>query len=135
MNARLPDAPEPAIVELRIPARAEWVAVARLAIAGVASRFDFSVEDIEDIKLAISEACTICIRRAQEGDQIEILCREDVGHLLVSVSSGVAGRLAVAHPDDSLALVIVESLMDRVELRSESAACLVEMSKRIAGGS
>ena len=109
--------------------------MARLAIAGVASRFDFSVEDIEDIKLAISEACTICIRRAQEGDQIEILCREDVGHLLVSVSSGVAGRLAVAHPDDSLALVIVESLMDRVELRSESAACLVEMSKRIAGGS
>ncbi len=51
-------------VELRIPREPEWVAVARLAVAGVANRLRFSVEDIEDIKLAIAEACTTCIQDA-----------------------------------------------------------------------
>ena len=35
------------IVELRIPSKAEWVGVARLAVAGIASRLQFSIEDIE----------------------------------------------------------------------------------------
>ena len=42
------------VVELRIPAKAEWVAVARLAVAAVASRSNFSLEDIEDVRLAIA---------------------------------------------------------------------------------
>jgi anti-anti-sigma factor len=50
-------------VELRIPSKPEWVAVARLAVAAIANRLPFSVEEIEDLKLAIAEACTICIQQ------------------------------------------------------------------------
>ena len=39
-------------VELRIPSRPEWVALARLAAATVANRLRFSIEEIEDVKLA-----------------------------------------------------------------------------------
>ncbi|MBV8726415.1 MAG: ATP-binding protein, partial [Candidatus Eremiobacteraeota bacterium] len=49
-------------VELRIPSKAEWVAVARLAVAAVANRLQFSIEEIEDVKLAVAEACTNCIQ-------------------------------------------------------------------------
>jgi serine/threonine-protein kinase RsbW len=48
-------------LELRIPARAEWVRVVRLATAGVASRAGFAYDDIEDIKLAVAEACNNAI--------------------------------------------------------------------------
>jgi anti-sigma regulatory factor (Ser/Thr protein kinase) len=54
--------PAHGIVRLEIPARAEWVAVARLAVAAVASRQRFSVDDIEDIKLAVAESCTNAIQ-------------------------------------------------------------------------
>ena len=53
--AHLPEVKSHGVVELKIPGRAEWVAVARLAVAAVASRLRFSVDEIEDIKLAIAE--------------------------------------------------------------------------------
>ena len=133
MNMPLPD-PEPAdTVEVRIPAKAEWVAVARLAVSAVASRLDFSVEDIEDLKLAIAEACTICIRRAGEGDRIEIVCDASGDRLNLSVRCGTAQRaLSLADPDDKLGFVIIESLMDAVERRADGATAVIEMIKRAA---
>ena len=56
------------LVELRIPCRAEWVAVARLAVAAVANRLHFSIEEIEDVKLAVAEACTAVIQHEKHGE-------------------------------------------------------------------
>jgi len=50
-----------AIVELRIPCRPEYVGVARLAILGVASRMRFSYDAVEDVRLAVGEACTTSV--------------------------------------------------------------------------
>ena len=54
----------PAVVELRIPCRPEFVGVARLAILGVASRMHFSYDEVEDVRLAVGEACTTAVERA-----------------------------------------------------------------------
>lgn len=51
-------------IELRIPASSEWVRVARLTVAGVASRLHFGIEEIEDIKLAVAEAINNAIQHA-----------------------------------------------------------------------
>lgn len=48
-------------LEMQIPAQSEWVRVVRLATAGVTSRIGFSYEEIEDIKLAVTEACNNAI--------------------------------------------------------------------------
>ena len=134
MNAPMRRAADADVVEVRIPAKAEWVAVARLAVAAVASRLDFSVEDIEDVKLAIAEACTICIRRSSDGDQLSIVCEAASAGLRLTVTAHAASQrpLAVVHPDDRLALVIVESLMDGVNLSTDVGAPSVEMTKRVA---
>lgn len=52
-------------IALQIPSDAEYVRVVRLAVIGVASRMAFSYDDIEDIKLAVSEACNNAILHAQ----------------------------------------------------------------------
>jgi hypothetical protein len=46
VNPAVAAAPSYGTVELKIPAKAEWVAVARLAVAAVASRLHFSVDEI-----------------------------------------------------------------------------------------
>jgi anti-sigma regulatory factor (Ser/Thr protein kinase) len=51
-------------LELTFPAQSEWVSVVRLATAGVASRMGFSYDEVEDIKLAIAEACNNAILHA-----------------------------------------------------------------------
>lgn len=64
----------PELVELRIPSRPEWVALARLAAATVANRLSFSIEEIEDVKLAVAEACTAVIQHDSHGEFIQLTC-------------------------------------------------------------
>ena len=48
-------------MEIRIPASADWVRVVRLTVAGIAGRMGFTFDDVEDIKLAVAEACNNAI--------------------------------------------------------------------------
>jgi serine/threonine-protein kinase RsbW len=69
-NPRRRKAPETGEkIVIQIPAHPRWVRTVRLAAAGVASGLNFSVEDIEDIKLAIAEACNNAILHAQSPDK------------------------------------------------------------------
>lgn len=112
-----------AVVELRIPSKAEWVAVARLAVAAVANRLNFSIEDIEDVKLAVAEACTNCIQHAHGSDQIEITCETESDSLTVRVRDygqgtrpePVASRNAEEPRVGGLGVFLIRSLMDSVE--------------------
>lgn len=56
------------VVELRIPSELGYEKIAREAVATVARRLDFKEEKIEDIKTAISEACTNAIRYGSGAD-------------------------------------------------------------------
>jgi serine/threonine-protein kinase RsbW len=61
------DNSQPSTVTLSIPCAPEFVGTARLTIMGVASRLGFSYDQIEDIRLAVGEACTNAIARAKQG--------------------------------------------------------------------
>jgi serine/threonine-protein kinase RsbW len=118
------------IVELKIPAKAEWVAVARLAVAAVASRLHFSVDEIEDIKLAIAEACTNCIQHGSEGDRIEITSEvlsdevrvsvrdRSTNHKLGSVEKAVG--FADGRRTEELGVFLIRALMDEVTYRVDA---------------
>jgi len=51
-------------VEMKIPAKPEFVGVIRLTLSGIASRMGFSYDEIEDLKIATSEACTNAVQHA-----------------------------------------------------------------------
>lgn len=118
-------------VELKIPGRAEWVAVARLAVAAVASRLRFSVDEIEDIKLAIAEACTNSIQGAGGADAgvIEIVCDllenelrvtvrdHSPAHHLESVKAK-AGGIEDGRTEE-LGVFLIRALMDSVDYTSD----------------
>jgi serine/threonine-protein kinase RsbW len=111
------------VVELRIPSKAEWVAVARLAVAAVANRLNFSIEDIEDVKLAVAEACTNCIQHAHGSEQIEITCETEPDGLTVRVrdyghgvrADNLAPRRTTEPRVGGLGVFLIRSLMDSVE--------------------
>jgi serine/threonine-protein kinase RsbW len=115
-----------AIVELTIPGKPEYVGVARLAILGVASRMRFSYDEVEDIRLAVGEACTTAIERAigAHFDQLEvrIRCLIDPSRLVVDVTDN-APLLPAAEPtlnpqgldERGLGGVLIRILMDDVQ--------------------
>ena len=53
-------------IEIRLPAKAQYIGVARLTISGLASRLGFSYDEIEDLKIAASEAVTNAVQHAYD---------------------------------------------------------------------
>src|ERR1700693_781642 len=91
MNALEPESHPLGRVDLRIPAKAEWVAVARLPGGAVGSRIRFSVDEIEDLKLAIAEACTNCIQESEAIQNIDIRCEVSTDGVRITVSGDGRG--------------------------------------------
>lgn len=128
MNRAERDNAKPAVVELRIPAVPEWVGVARLAAAGIASRLDFSIEDLEDLKLAVAEACNCCIQNGGSGD-VRIACELHADRIVITVArAGTIAKAAVPPQggDEAdlggLGVFLIRALMDDVTYVSEQSS-------------
>ena len=51
-------------VELRLPAGGAYATIVRTTAAGLAARLDFTIDDIEDLRIAIGEATALAIPAA-----------------------------------------------------------------------
>lgn len=56
--------------EVRLPADGAYVAVLRIATAGIAARLDFTLDDIEDLRMAVGEASAMLLERARPGGRL-----------------------------------------------------------------
>src|SRR5215213_1639624 len=56
------------VVELDVPAHPAYVAVVRTAAAGLAARADLTLDRIEDLRIAVDEACALLLHRRQGDD-------------------------------------------------------------------
>lgn len=121
---------EPAVVTLSIPCRAEYVGVARLAILGVASRLNFSYDDVEDLRLAVGEACATAIDRATAAGPtpcIGITCDIQQDELTIAVNYRVDGT-ADRRPSDieatidteNIGALLMEILVDSVDVHEDA---------------
>jgi serine/threonine-protein kinase RsbW len=128
VNALEPTSEHLGSVELRIPSKPEWVAVARLAVAAIANRLPFSVEEIEDLKLAIAEACTICIQQGSGLETIDITCDASTAQLRVTVrddryrlrsETGSTRPAAAAAEGEGLGIFLIQALMDHLDFHSD----------------
>ena len=59
-------------VTLEIPAKAEYVVLGRLALAGLVRERAFSADAVADLKLALTEACSNSIRHAYDHDKGQV---------------------------------------------------------------
>jgi serine/threonine-protein kinase RsbW len=48
-------------VELRVPADPAYLAVLRTATAGLATRLDLTLDEIDDLRIAVDEACSLLL--------------------------------------------------------------------------
>lgn len=133
------------VIELRLPPDPRYIAVVRLAAAGVASRCEMSVEDIDDLKVAVSEIFTNTIDHAYEG----VAARSVLVRLLPGqselrievIDEGVGFEVDrqsfEGEPDVSgnggLGLYLVHQYMDDVKIESApGSGTRVIMTKRLA---
>lgn len=118
---------EARLVRLTIPARAEYIALSRLALSGLARLRPFPDELLADLKLAITEATSNSVRHAYEdGDgAVEIVYELRADTLSVEVCDAGAGfephEERVAKDSDELSegglgIAIIRAIADELEI-------------------
>jgi len=111
-------------VRLTIPARAEYVLLGRLALSGVTRMRALDDETINDLKLAVTEACTNSVRHAYRGNGgiVDILYELHDDRLVVEVSDDGAGfdpnELVEAGEltEGGLGIAIIRAVVDEFEV-------------------
>ena len=103
-------------VELRIPAEGAYAAIVRTTAAGLAARLDFTIDEIEDLRIAIGEASALVIPQADP--DTDLVCRFGLrpGSMTVELDAE-----AVDEPEadrDSFAWQVLETLADEVSAGS-----------------
>jgi len=59
-------------VVLSVPAAGVYLSVIRTAAAGLGARLDFTLDNIEDLRIAVDEACVLLLRQARPGSDITV---------------------------------------------------------------
>lgn len=106
-------------VELKLPAQQNMMLVLRLTTAGVVARAGLTVDRLDDVKLAVEEACSCLIDSKDAPDSLH-LCFMDKGDALLICVSGDDACMGIPVSSDEMGVVrcILESLVDHVEIRS-----------------
>jgi serine/threonine-protein kinase RsbW len=115
-------------VRLRIPARAEYVALARLALAGLAEIASLPDELVADLKLALTEAVSNSVRHAYGEGGGFVSVAYELGHdsLTVEVVDNGEGFDPERPPalegeeltEGGLGIAIIRTIADDFELDS-----------------
>ena len=121
------------VVELTVPALTGYLGVVRTATAGLAARLAFTLDEIEDLRIAVDEACVmlLSLARPQPPDPSTLTCQfrvfDDV--LAVTVSAPVS-RTAVMPADQSFAWQVLTAHATQVTGHAEAGRAAVELLKR-----
>jgi len=131
-------------LELEIPPKPAFVRTARHAVAALARLHEAPEDLIEDIKLAVSEACNPAVARAEAGgdpatEPLMIVAAVNDGRFEIEVfdPKGKVAREVTGSPADIdtedlpfdrlLALPIVRGLVDEVRITPEAGGARMRM--------
>jgi serine/threonine-protein kinase RsbW len=133
-------------VTLELPAKAEYLLLARLALAGIAHAMPVEEDALADLKLAVTEACGNAVAHAYPGgagmvhvtyevgrDEIVVVVEDD-GEWVEDVNLDDDPFSEGEPPESGMGLAIIRAIVDDVEVgpRAGATGTLVRMRKRIA---
>lgn len=117
------------ILKLEISGNPDYIQIAKMAVGAAASTAGFDIEHVEDIELAVAEACKNITCHGFDGwsECYEITCRVNDARMEItvtdikcehSVSKGKRPCLDCPKEGD-LGIFVIKSLMDEVEITKE----------------
>ncbi|MDQ6697370.1 MAG: hypothetical protein M3Z46_07935 [Actinomycetota bacterium] len=80
-------------IRLGVPAAPEYARIARLTVAGLATRLGFSYDEVEDLRIAVGEACSVLIAERPDG-RLEVVYRLGSDAMEVEATADRAVRQA-----------------------------------------
>ena len=123
-----------AAVEITIPPRSVYVGVVRLAVASLARQAGFDEDKVDDLRIAVSEACTNAVLAHEEAgssDPVLVRWADEDDRLVIDVEGTVEpppGEEEDSHGFSSrsvLSQALIESLVDETQLAGARVQLIV----------
>jgi serine/threonine-protein kinase RsbW len=102
------------VVRLSVPAKAEFVHILRSVTGAVASRLPLSLDDVDDLRLAVDEACARLLALDDEPRTIRLDLRALPGRLELVVAADGTAAWPPAGFEDTLAWRVLGALAGSV---------------------
>ena len=113
-------------VELRVPADSAYVSVLRTTSAGLAARLDFTIDDIEDLRIAVGEASAMVLPSADEGS--DLVCRYYLRPGEVSITVEVTSSDPELPEEDGFAWQVLSALTTETATSFENGVFSVTLT-------
>jgi serine/threonine-protein kinase RsbW len=133
------------VVRLVIPARTEYLILARLALAGIARGTPIDEATLADLKLAVTEACGNAVRHARLAEhgvvQVDFGLEDGTIEIRVEDAGPGIGARPVTEDEErdelaesGMGLAIIRALVDELEIGEPESGpgTVVRMRKRLA---
>ncbi len=102
-------------VQVCMPAEGAYLSVLRTATAGLAARLDFTLDEIEDLRIAVDEACAMLLAQAIPGTNLE--CAFDLGAEEMTITVSVVAAQPRMPAKDTFSWTVLSALAGSVEGR------------------
>jgi len=102
-------------VTVCMPAEGAYLSVLRTATAGLAARLDFTLDEIEDLRIAVDEACAMLLAQAIPGTNLE--CAFDLGAEEMTITVSVTAAEPRTPARDTFAWTVLSALAGTVDSR------------------
>jgi serine/threonine-protein kinase RsbW len=115
-------------VEVRLPADRDYVAALRAFVTALAAQSALTVDEVEDLQIAVDESCALVLPHARADGQLSVhieLADASVG-VVVSVPAG-----ADAVPDrNGFSWTVLSAVADEMHVTSGGGTLAIRFSKR-----
>ncbi|NLJ58224.1 MAG: hypothetical protein GX339_05195 [Tissierellia bacterium] len=119
-------------IVLKIPKKSEYMSTVRLTSSAIVNMSSFNVDEIQDIKVIISEICTFFIKNIEKyTESLEITYEIHKDKVIVEVTDLNEGQLpAINELQNDMSIMIIESLADNYTFDSENKKIIFEKIKK-----
>lgn len=124
------------VIEIKVPASKEYLGLIRLVIAGLGNNLEFDFEEVEDLKLAVSEACSqILDSKTDLSDFINIKAKVFPKKLMIDIykkndKSVKSKTLNKSHQlMEDIRITIIKHLVDKMEYITNKKQILITLIK------
>ena len=100
-------------VTIRMPAEGAYLTVLRTATAGLAARLDFTLDEIEDLRIAVDEACGMLL--AQAAPHADLECDFTLGADRMSIAVSTLAAQPRPPARDTFAWTVLSALAGSVD--------------------
>lgn len=111
-------------IKISLPGKPEYVSIARLTASVIANQMGFNIDDVEDIKVAVGEACNNAVLHGKSHEEVfEIQFEVQDDRMVIEVRDNGNGfdldEYQAPEPgelrENGLGIFIMKTLMDEVE--------------------